>query len=673
MKLTVAHKVIIGFGFITLLLLIASLSALSSFRSVTAANTQMNELAVPAQQQSNQAQILLLQLARLTASGFTAEQQADIERYQQNFNQQQLAFNQLLGQFQQLNLGGELQQSLNSATEHANSYTEASSTMFGARLSSLRLQQQLSTELARLETLLDEAGAALIELSELELPRNRQTAEIIAGTAGRLDGQLVGLVNTLRETAAYSEYSQLERNQDNVSFALSDMQVNVDYLAQLAETINTDGLWQNFAMHWQELNDALGAEPNLLTLKQQQLGALQQARNALNTAEQQVGLALELLDQVVNAAGLRFSTLQQQTSGALSSGSTRTWFMMLVLVVLAATTAYFTISAMLKPLAGINHVLGYIAQGDLTRKLHIEQQDEFGALSEKVNSLINALSGLLTNIQQNATALSSTAQRSTTAVGEINQSLHAQQQQIGSVNQITEQLAENTQAVAIHAADAGEAMQQALQQSQQISQLAGSNNQRINKLAQQLVSTSQIMNKVDDQSTNIGSILTTISAIAEQTNLLALNAAIEAARAGEQGRGFAVVADEVRSLAGRTQQATSEIRQMIEHLQQQSQQAVAAVLTGKQEAEQCVTTMTELVASLTAVTEAISATLRISSAVNQASQSQQQLGQAINDRMHEIVGLAQQSATQAEQTMSESQEVARLAQQLTEGAARFKI
>ena len=112
---------------------------------------------------------------------------------------------------------------------------------------------------------------------------------------------------------------------------------------------------------------------------------------------------------------------------------------------------------------------------------------------------------------------------------------------------------------------------------------------------------------------------------------------------------------------------------MIEQLQQQSQQAVAAVLTGKQEAEQCVTTMTELVASLTAVTEAISATLRISSAVNQASQSQQQLGQAINDRMHDIVGLAQQSATQAEQTMAESQEVARLAQQLTEGAARFKI
>jgi len=673
MKLKVAHKVIIGFGFITLLLLIASLSALSSFRSITNANSQVNELAVPAQQQSNLAQIQLLRLARLTASGFTAEQLSEIQRYQQSFLQEQAQFGQLVENFPQLSAGGELQQSLDSATQHANQSIAATIQMFNARLQSLNHHAELTEELAQLEILLDEAGAALIELSELELPRNRQTAEIIAGTAARLDGQLVGLVNTLRETAGYSEYAQFERNKENISFALSDMQVNVDYLAQLADGINTDGLWQQFAEQWQQLTAQLAKDTNLVQLKQLQMTEQQRARAELQSAEQQAEQALSLLGQVVAAADQQFNSLQQQLTGALSSGSQRTWLIMLVLIVLAATTAYFTISAMLKPLAGINHVLGYAAEGDLTRTLHIKQQDEFGALSEKVNSLITALSNLLTNIQQNAAALNTTSHRSTQAVSEINQSLHLQQQQISSVNQITEQLATSTAAVANHAAEAGEAMQQALQQSQQISRLAADNNQRINKLAQQLVSTSAIMHKVNDESTNIGGILTTISAIAEQTNLLALNAAIEAARAGEQGRGFAVVADEVRSLAGRTQQATREIRQMIEHLQQQSSQAVSAVLSGNKDAEDCVQTMTALVEALGQVTEAMSATLEISSAVNQASSSQRQLGQAINDSMHQMVGLAQQSANQAEQTLSNSAEVATLATQLQSAAARFKI
>lgn len=673
MKLTVAHKVIIGFSFITLLLLIASISALNSFRSITSANNQVNELAVPAQQQSNLAQIQLLQLARLTAAGFTAEQQATIERYQADFQQQRQQFNQILNNFQQLSAGSNLQKNLQNATEHANKSMQATEQMFTARLQSLRYENQLSAEVSALASLLDEAGAALIELSEIELPRNAQAAEVIAGTAARLDGQLVGLVNTLQEIAGYNEVAQFERNKDNINFTLSDMQVNVDYLAQLTQGINTNGLWQSFEEQWQQLLDRLESADNVVAIKQQQLGQLQQTRNALNTAEQEVELALTELGLVVAAADKQFVNLQQQAASALNAGSNRTWLIMFILVVLAAATAYFTINAMLKPLAGINHILGYIAKGDLTRKLEIKQADEFGALSAKVNSLINALSSLLTNIQQNAAALSSTSGRSTQAVSEINQSLHLQQEQISGVDQITEQLAHNTETVASQAAEAGNAMQQALKQSQQISQLADDNNNRINKLAQQLISTSDLMTKVNDESTNIGGILTTISAIAEQTNLLALNAAIEAARAGEQGRGFAVVADEVRSLAGRTQQATSEIRQMIEHLQQQSKQAVTAVLAGKTDAEACVLTMTELVQALTQVTQAISATLNISTAVNQASSNQLQLGQAINDRMHQMVGLAQASANQAEQTLQYSDEVAQLAEQLQTAAAQFKI
>ncbi|KKO46364.1 chemotaxis protein [Arsukibacterium ikkense] len=674
MTLKVAHKVILGFGFIATLLLFASILALFSFNTVTRYSNDVNQLAVPAQQQSNLAQIQLLKLAKLSALGFTAEQQTDINNYQQQFAASRSNFSALISDFNQLtSQDPALQQPLQIALGHFNQYSGAVDSMFSARIQSNSAAAAVLAELSKLETSIDEAGASLLDLADAELSVTDAMMEQISGNAGRIDGQLLGLLNTVREVAAYTDLEVLQRNQQNIGFTLSDIQVNIDFLDRQISQIDTDDLWPQFQQLFNALSSQLQGEENLVSLKQQQLQQQQVARRQLNSSEQQVEQAVQALDQVVNLADQRFTKLQQQVSNALSSGSNRTLVMMLVLVVLAVVAAYFTITAMLKPLASINHMLGDIAKGDLTRQLTIVQQDEFGALSAKVNSLIAALRSLITNIQQNATELNSNASQSSAEVQEISQSLQQQQQQISRVDSITGELANNTQTVADQARQAGEAMRQALEQSQHIKQIAAKNSQLITGLASQLSSTSDVMNKVNDQSTNIGGILTTISAIAEQTNLLALNAAIEAARAGEQGRGFAVVADEVRSLAGRTQQATNEIRQMITSLQQQSQQAVASVLTGKTDAEQCVATTQQLASALEAVNEAIAQTRQISSAVSDASTSQLALGSAISDNMQQMVHLANNSTSKAERTLVHSDDVARLAAQLQSAATRFKI
>src|SRR5690606_25323724 len=200
--------------------------------------------------------------------------------------------------------------------------------------------------------------------------------------------------------------------------------------------------------------------------------------------------------------------------------------------------------------------------------------------------------------------------------------------------------ADSTRDIARHSAETTSAMHQALEQGKQIDLIAGQNNELINRLAQQLTTTSDVMSRVNDEANNIGGILATIRGIAEQTNLLALNAAIEAARAGEQGRGFAVVADEVRSLAGRTQQATDEIRQMIETLQSQSKQAVSEITNGKTDADLCVAQTLELVSALSLVTAAIAQTQTISSRVSAATETQLALGNTIDDNMQQMIEVA---------------------------------
>jgi methyl-accepting chemotaxis protein len=189
----------------------------------------------------------------------------------------------------------------------------------------------------------------------------------------------------------------------------------------------------------------------------------------------------------------------------------------------------------------------------------------------------------------------------------------------------------------------------------------------------QLTETADIMLKVNDQSKNIGGILATIRGIAEQTNLLALNAAIEAARAGEQGRGFAVVADEVRSLAVRSQTAVDEIRTMIQTLQQQSTAAVNAITRGRTDAEYCVGHTEELVTSLSHVNEAISHMHDISTTIASATQQQLAMGEVIQQNMQQMVELSDQSADKANKTLEHSQAVAISAEHLQNSICTFKI
>ena len=330
-----------------------------------------------------------------------------------------------------------------------------------------------------------------------------------------------------------------------------------------------------------------------------------------------------------------------------------------LVVVVAAVLISLLVQWLLVPLLRVSQALEQIAggRGDLTRRIPIQSQDEVGMLATNFNRFVASQAELIGQIRNQAEYLGNNAEQASVRANQTVTELGRQQQEVTMVATAVTEMASATHEIAHSAEQTAAAAQQSSNSTALGKQQVNKTRDSIQLLSQEMVQAAEVVQRLDLHAKNISNVLSTIQGIADQTNLLALNAAIEAARAGEQGRGFAVVADEVRVLSQRTHASTEEIQSTITNLQKATKEAVQLMDTSRNLAELSVEDAEAAAEVLTEITTAVSLISDMASQIATAAEEQSQVTSEITQNTTAIKDVADELAADAAKSLTQSKDL----------------
>ena len=406
---------------------------------------------------------------------------------------------------------------------------------------------------------------------------------------------------------------------------------------------------------------------------------LEQYRKDVQNYAAQVHTSLETLDQMA-VSGVSLEALSQKLIDSQSQArdseaqSARQLLVISTLLALALgiLAAWVITAQIVHPLLETLKAAERIAAGDLSHDIKTERRDELGQLQRSMQGMTVSLRELIGGISKGVTQIASAAEELSAVTEQTSAGVNSQRVETDQVATAMNEMTATVQEVSRNAEEASNAAAAADKEARAGEKVIGEAIDQIELLAVEVDNSNKAMNHLKEESEKIGGVLDVIKAVAQQTNLLALNAAIEAARAGEAGRGFAVVADEVRSLAQRTQKSTEEIEGLITSLQSGTQEVSTVMESSRVLTDSSVELTRRAVTSLESITRTVSTIQSMNQQIAAAAEQQSAVAEEINRSVLNVRDISEQTAGASEETAASSVELARLGNELQVMVSHFR-
>lgn len=667
MNITVTAR--IGGGFALLVLLLLAISV-TSFRSLSLVEQQLattTEKITPIILRSAEMSVSLLSSNKAVLLFMNAREEQELKTQRSSFETQQKNYQNQKAQL--LTLASQYQP-ITSILEPLNIQVES---YFGTALNALSQHRH------NLQLQLQLTEAALALQNEIRFFKADMESLIIYGlpeeqSAGReLKTNLAAIESEFKQLLEASEVDQLKAIEASFAtrgygFSLLGMQSRLQKLIDGGSEIAAD-----LNKYMDTLILAATAEDGVARLKSKQLESINLLNLMVSQLSANANTSSEALDQLMRGAQTIAADVKRDTEQQVKQSQLTNIIISVISVLLAIVIGVWVSRYIRNSLKRVVSILRVIADGDLSQRIETINKDEFGQLATYVNELANRQEQVIRQIHSAADDIDNSAIEASSVSIRTNQMMNEQQQQTIQVAAAIQQLSTTVANVAENAESAQQEVQQINDSAQQNRILMEKNVEQVTLLASEIDRSSGVINQLHNDTVDIGKILVTIQGIAGQTNLLALNAAIEAARAGEQGRGFAVVADEVRTLASRTQNSTKEIQSMIESLQKGARNAVDLMDSSKSQAQASLEQTNVAGESLLSMVQQLEQVKQTSMEIAAAAEQQTIVSLEISESVQQIASAAELGAEEAQNSARGSEQLAELAKMQKSIVSKFTI